>query len=47
MGNVVDNDDSADVGLQTKYQCSHSEKVIVVDETGENTNHAKNPRFIG
>jgi hypothetical protein len=41
-GNAIENDDPADVGLPTKYQCLHPERVIVVDDTGENTNQAKN-----
>jgi hypothetical protein len=40
-GNVADNDDPAAVGLPTKYKCIHPEKVIFVNETGENTNQAK------
>jgi hypothetical protein len=41
-GNAVDEDYAADVRFPTKYECLHQEKVIFVDETGENTNQTKN-----
>jgi hypothetical protein len=41
-GNIVNADGNAAVGLPTKYECLHPEKVIFVDETSENTNQTNN-----
>jgi hypothetical protein len=41
-GNVVDYVDPTACGMPTRFQCLYPEKVIMVDETGDNTNQGNN-----
>jgi hypothetical protein len=42
QGNFVDDDDPTAFGMPTRFQCLHPEKVIMVDDTGDDTNQGKN-----